>query len=386
MKQLNVKDLPRLLEKRQAPCLSLYQSTHRSHPENAQDPIRFKNLVKQLEQSLLLSYDTATTQELLKPFRDLEQDTSFWQHTLDGIAVLADKNECNVYQLQRKVPDFAVVADSWHIKPLLRQTQTQDRYQVLCVTRSAIALFEGNRDELDAVMLDADFPDHIDKALGSELTKPYKKVSSYGLGPAAKSGAAMHHGHGGKSEAVEIDIERFFRIVDKSVYDHISKQSQLPLILVTLAEYQGIFRKLSHNAFLLEQGISIDPESLTVEQLRHKTWELMEPLAATRIQELVAKFKQANGTGLASDNLELIVGAILDGRVDTLLIDADEVIAGKIDRENRSIEFSAEFSAADVEDVLDDLGEMVLRRGGTVKVVPKKYMPTDTGAAAIYRF
>lgn len=386
MKQLNTQDLVHLIEKKEKLCLSLYQATHRSHPENIQDPIRFKNLVKHLEQSLLLSYSSAETQELLKPFHKLGEDASFWQHTLDGIAILADADEFNVYQLQRTVPDFAVVADSWHIKPLWRQTQTQDRYQVLCLTRSAIALFEGNRDALDKVVFDVDFPDTIDKALGTELTKPYQKVSSYGLGPAAKSGAAMHHGHGGRNEAIEVDIERFFRVVDKSVTEHVSKQSQIPLILVTLAEYQGIFRKLSHNSFLLDQGISIDPESLTVDQLRRKTWELVEPLAAKRIQDLVARFNQANGTGLASGNLELILQAIVEGRVETLLIDADKKLAGKIDRDNRRIQLSSDFSATDVEDILDDLGEMVLRRGGTVKVVPKQYMPTDTGAAAIYRF
>ncbi|TVR67101.1 MAG: hypothetical protein EA420_00995, partial [Candidatus Competibacteraceae bacterium] len=32
------------------PCLSLFQPTHRNHPDNQQDPIRFKNLVKALEE------------------------------------------------------------------------------------------------------------------------------------------------------------------------------------------------------------------------------------------------------------------------------------------------------------------------------------------------
>ena len=35
-----------LLAEREAPCLSLYQPTHRQHPDNTQDPLRFRNLVK----------------------------------------------------------------------------------------------------------------------------------------------------------------------------------------------------------------------------------------------------------------------------------------------------------------------------------------------------
>ncbi|CAM5213680.1 hypothetical protein OURE66S_01434 [Oligella ureolytica] len=36
--------------------------------------------------------------------------------------------------------------------------------------------------------------------------------------------------------------------------------------------------------------------------------------------------------------------------------------------------------------MLDDLAEMVLRRGGAVKIIPSLYMRTDSGIASIYRF
>lgn len=48
--------LTELLSARPAPCLSLYQPTHRRHPENRQDQIRFRNLVKELETSLRQGY------------------------------------------------------------------------------------------------------------------------------------------------------------------------------------------------------------------------------------------------------------------------------------------------------------------------------------------
>lgn len=386
MQQLNIQNLQSLLQKQEGPCLSLYQATHRSHPENAQDPIRYKNLVKQLEQSLDSTYPAKEYQSLLKPFYDLAENLDFWQHTLDGIAVLANADRFEVFHLQRATPDFAVVSDSWHIKPLLRQTQTQDRFQVLCLTRSAIKVFEGNRDALDFVVFDHDFPDTVDKALGTDLTEPYQKVANYGLGPAARPGMAMHHGHGGKNDALEVDVERFFRVVDKAVHEHVSKHSQLPLVLVTLAEYQGVFRKLSNNPYLLEQGVSIDPSALTVDQLRQKVWEIVEPIAAKRVQDTVATFNQQHGTGLANGDLQRTLAAILDGRVETLLIDADKRLAGRIHRDSRQVELLSDFTAPDAEDILDDLAEMVLRRSGQVMVIPTRYMPTDSGVASIYRF
>ena len=40
----------------------------------------------------------------------------------------------------------------------------------------------------------------------------------------------------------------------------------------------------------------------------------------------------------------------------------------------------------EIDDVLDDLGELVLKKGGQVVIVPAERMPTRTGIAAIYRF
>ncbi|HLS17642.1 MAG TPA: hypothetical protein VK049_07460 [Paenalcaligenes sp.] len=386
MGHLSFDALSPFLERQEGPCLSLYQATHRSHPDNAQDPIRFKNLVKELEQSLSSKYHKNEYEPLLEPFHRLAADEHFWQHTLDGLAILAKKDEFQVFSLQRPTPDFAVVSDSFHIKPLLRQMQTLDRFQVICLTRQAVQLFEGNRDVMDHILLDDEFPSTIEQALGEEREAGTLSIASYRLGAAARTSAAMFHGHGGRAEAVEVDTERFFRVVDRAINDRITKRSNLPLVLVTLPEYQGIFRKLSHNSHLLKEGISIDPTALSVDDLRQRVWQVVEPVAQERVANAVAQFKKSHGTGLASDNIQSVVRAILDGRVDTLLISAEQRIPGRINRQEKKVDILEDFNAPDVEDVLDDLAEMAFRRSGKLMVLPEEVMPTDTGIAAIYRY
>ncbi|SHM35078.1 hypothetical protein SAMN04488057_101166 [Cyclobacterium lianum] len=39
-----------------------------------------------------------------------------------------------------------------------------------------------------------------------------------------------------------------------------------------------------------------------------------------------------------------------------------------------------------VDDLLDDMGELVLKMGGRVVVMPPEYIPTDKGIAGIYRY
>ena len=49
----NVENLKELLgADTDGPFISIYQPTNRQHPDNQQDPIRFRNLVKQAEASL----------------------------------------------------------------------------------------------------------------------------------------------------------------------------------------------------------------------------------------------------------------------------------------------------------------------------------------------
>src|SRR5215469_10419424 len=206
-------ELPIALPKSgEAPCLSLYQPTHRHYPQNLQDPIRFKNLVKTLEQSLRQKYPKREIRSLLQPFNDLARDREFWNHTQDGLAVLCAPDMFRIYKLQRRVPELAIVADSFHIKPLLRIVQSADRYQILGLSRGAIKLFEGNRDALDEIDLAPDVPRTIADALGDRLTEPHQTVRS--LGGVAGSSIAMRHGHGGKSDEIAVDLERFFRAVD----------------------------------------------------------------------------------------------------------------------------------------------------------------------------
>jgi hypothetical protein len=57
-----------LVSSHEPPCPLLYQPTHRRHPDNQQDPIRFRNLVKELKTSLRQKHPAAETRLLREPF------------------------------------------------------------------------------------------------------------------------------------------------------------------------------------------------------------------------------------------------------------------------------------------------------------------------------
>jgi hypothetical protein len=82
--------------------------------------------------------------------------------------------------------------------------------------------------------------------------------------------------------------------------------------------------------------------------------------------------------------MELTAEAAVAGRIATLLVEADRQLRGRLDRATGRIARD-DLGRPEVDDLLDDLAELPLTRGGGVVVVPGERMPTATGLAAIYR-
>ncbi len=366
------------------PCLSLYQTTHRHYPDNQQNRIRFGNLVKALETSLLQQHSKEEVRPLLEPFLALADDRDFWNHTLDGLAVLGAKGIFRVFKLQRPVAELVVVADSFHTKPLMRILQSADRYHVLGLNRHEIKLFEGNRDALCEIQLHHDVPRTLKDALGEELTDPHSTVASYGGTGGSQS--PMHHGHGGKKAEIDIDAVRFFRVIDRGILEHHSQPSGLPLILAALTEHHHMFHELSANPFLTDKSIDIHPDSLSsIDKLRERAWQVMEPRYLARLATLVEEFGNAKSKGRGDDDMAQVARAVVNGRVATLLIEDHREIPGRINAETGDIEYD-NLAHPEIDDALDDLGLLALKMGGQVVIIPTERMPTTTGIAAIYRY
>lgn len=135
----------------------------------------------------------------------------------------------------------------------------------------------------------------------------------------------------------------------------------------------------------MSEGIKVHPDAIPLDELRENAWHIFKPKYQSRLTNLVEEYTLAKSKNLAFDDLQEITEAAAAGRIATLLIEADREIGGRIDAVTGKLQLS-ELSHPDVDDLLDDLGEMVSSKGGQVIVIPSKQMPTKTGAAAICRF
>ena len=378
-----IESLAELTATHQPPCLSLYQPTHRHSPDNQQDLIRFRNLIKIMESSLRQKYSEPETRHYLEPFEALGLDREFWNQTLDGLVVLSGAGVFRVFRLRRPVTELAVVGNSFHLKPLRRFLQYVGRYQILGLSLTKIKLFEGDLGTLEEIDPLPEVPRTIADALGAELTEPHRTVASYG---GVRGGSSpMRHGQGGKKDEADKDTQRFFRAVDRAVLEHHSRPSGLPLLLAALPEHHHLFRSISHNSFLMKDGLNLNPFVLTVSELRERAWAILEPQYQTWLATLLGEYKKAHSHGFGSDNLGKVLKGAASGRVSTLMIASDREIAGRIVGDAGSYELT-DANKTGANDLLDDLGELVDKMGGQVLVMPADQIPSKTGLAATFRY
>lgn len=367
----------------EGPLISLYQPTHRHFPENKRDKIVFKNLMREIENSLKRDYKRDMIESIMKPLYQIEKDLHepFWNNTLDGIAVFASKNKCIVYHLFVPVKEFAVVANSFHIKPLIQAFQSLDKYQLLGLSRNSFAMFQGDKNGFVEIELGSDVPRTLEEVLGDQLTEPYLSYASYG----GIGDSPMYHGHGDSTDEIAKDTEKYYRYIDRFILENYSNKSRLPLILVSLKENQSQFRKISRNPYLHKEAIDISYEAIEIEQLNKMALEIIEPDILKETKKVIESYNSAASKSLGSFELSEVVKAAFEGQVETLLLEENRIIAGKIDK-NSGIIYMCDIDNPDCDDILDDLAELVLKNKGNIVVLPKDKMPSTTGIAAIYRY
>jgi hypothetical protein len=403
VRTLSSETVRELLGEHPAPCLSLLMPTHRKVPDNLVDRPAYRHLVEALEMAVSVAHSRAEIEEVLEPFRELGENVRFWEHTRDGLAVFATAGTARVFLLPTPVKPLALVARRFHTLPLVRLVAGAERYNVLALTSREAHVYEGRlregaADPLDPVPLhDPGGPPEIDRAevVDTETWQPHRVQR--GMGPSGLgAGSIVHGGTGSKQDDIDADTEIFLRHVDDVVHDKVSRRSGLPLVLVALPRLAAMFRGLSKNSFLLEEFVPHDVHLLPVGDLP----ALVAPVFARARERLVEaelhRFAAARDRGLGAGDLSDIAHAAIAGKVSLLLVEKDRFEPGCLDRATGAIEpdgevpadlsRSGDTPALRTEDLLGGIAETVLLHGGEVLALEKIRMPTESGAAAIYRY
>lgn len=315
-------DLTDLLAAAPPLAVSIFMPTHVRGSEILQDPIRLKNLVRQARTELLSAELTPVDADaFLAPAAALLDDSSFWRHQEQGLALFLDGGEPRVLKVALPLSERVVVGTAFHVRPLLPLLAADGAFGVLTISTEKVRLFQASRFALveDETV---DLPSGVSEEMGElDYENPVQAspVARPHTGTIDISNAQVY---GDSPEDWKKDrLVDFVRRVAAAV-DERSAAHPVPLVLVAGAEIGGHFQKFSRLGPLLAGVVGANPEAMTSAQLHDAAYAVLQPQLDADRQKVLDQFQglRRSGDPRAVIGVEAVLSAAQLGRVDTLLL------------------------------------------------------------------
>jgi hypothetical protein len=378
MKILSREELGTFVRSHGAPAVSIYMPTHRTG-DTEQDSIRLKNLLRETEAQLVdYGLRVPDVRSLLEPVQRLLPDSHFWQYQGDGLAIFLSPDMFRHYELPCSFPELVVVAEHFHVKPLVPMFSEDGVFYVLAVSQNQVKLLQCTRFHVQEVTPE-NVPSNLAEAL--KYDQPEKQHQFHTTGP---GGVTISHGHGVSKDYDKVSILRYFQQVDRGL-DEVLKEEHVPLIIAAVDYLHPIYREANKYGHLLEQGIQGNPDGLSEKALQEEAWSIVQPYFDRGRKEALERYHEAVAKGLATNDVKQAVLAAYDGRVSTLFVATGVQEWGQFDPESRKIQLYKERRPG-MEDLLDSTAVHTLTKGGTVYAVSPEQVPGETAIAAIFRY
>jgi hypothetical protein len=359
-------DLRRLAESTAEHCVSIFLPTHRAGLEQAQDPLRLKNLLTGATAELTsLGLRSPEAEGLLAPATALLREQAFWADQDNALALFLDEHGMTTYRLPEPVDELVVVTDRFHLKPLLRSVAAGVAFYVLVLNRHHARLLRGSRVDLAEIEL-GQIP---------ELREP-------GLVSPGPVTASFSHGHREPGEITKDDVAQFFSAVDDGV-NRIVPDPPLPLVLAGPEHLLATFRHVSRYPRMVDRDIEGDAERLRPDELYAAAWPLVESVLDQ--DRLTATQLYLERTTPTTSAVPRAVLAAIDGQIETLFVPLDSEQWGTLAPDRQLVELHEVRQPGD-RDLLDTAAIDTILHGGAVFAVPATEIPGDGPLAAILRY
>lgn len=352
MKRLSIRDCDRLIKAQGYPCLSLYVDLQIKPKGHVSIYHRLRSQLDDMEKSLAYICSADERQALMKPLREGAGALYFTPHPAEGLAMFSSSEISGFIPTSIPVKDYLAISDSFHLKPILPMIQKQTTFHVVTLARSQLILFSGD-------------------ASGLKEVKRYVEVEA--------EDAAL-------TLPTPARLRRFFNECKTDICSVI-QGCQGPVITVGSMPLRKVFAAGSnHIPHLLKEGINFRYTEGNLSVLHKFACDLADNFFRTRALVLSNQYLALQSRGKASHHLPEIAESIFQGRVAHILVSKDQSLFGRLDRSSGKVIRLKQKIDPVGDDVLCDLAQEVILRGGNAHVLPQTMMPTPSPVAALFRW
>jgi hypothetical protein len=341
---MNRSDLLRVQAVTGYPAVSILMTTHRTHPDNQQDPIRLKNLVKEATDRLHSEFSAREVQPLLDRLHTLVEEIDP-QHNLDGLALFVNATFAERFDLPFPIADRVEIGEAFATRDLVFALNRSPRYWALVLSEQPTRLYEGVLETLTEV-----------RAHGFPMTHE---------GP---GGATNLPGGWGINRSRERDEQHrhFFRRVDQALAALI-QADPLPIVVAGVQDYQSYFREVTQHGDLILGTLHGSHDSTPAHELGKLVWPVAQEGFAQRRQAALSELEQAVGAKRFASGINEVWFTAQEGRGNLLLVEEGYQYPARPTADGMALLPVDDPRAPDtLDDAVDTVIETVLSKGGRV--------------------
>lgn len=385
---LSAGQLRTLAEYPEGICISLFLPARRVGEEMAQNQLKLKHALQEVEHRLkAYGLHAHEKEHLMAPLEALVDDESFWLQAVNGLAIFRSSDLFRIYCLPDALREQVVVGEHFYLKPLFPFTPGDTRFYILALSQNEVRLFEATRSSVTLLDLPDAVPQSLAQALQYDEEENNLEYHSSASGVTIGKGGrhpAVFHGQGVGVDDTKEHLHRYCQQIDRGLHDLLHMQ-QMPLILAGVEYLQAIYQQVNSYPHLLAEGVAGNPDRLKAEALHEQAWRVIEPFFQQPREEALARYQEYRETERASDEVGMIFPAACYGQVESLFVAGDQELWGRFDQASNTIVLRQRAETSD-EDVLERAAIQTFLHEGAVYVVDQADMPDHTLIAAVFRY
>lgn len=361
---MNRIDLKKIQSIKDYPCISILMPTHRHHPENKQDPIRLKNLIKEAEKRLSKELSGAETKPLVNKLNKLS-DTIDFQYLLDGLALFVSKGHSYKFIFPFPVKERVLIDPTFATRDLVFAINRSQPYYVLLLNDKLSRIFLGVRENIDEISSNG-FPVY---------NKFIQMIEN----------SETQHTNDRLQENAEKD-KNYFREVDKELRK-INNENEYPVILAGVEKNIAVFKEITSHPENVITAIKGNYDKTPDLEFTRLIWPEAKRGFAEMRKQVLKQLDESMGMKKAATGIDEVWKTANEGRGETLVVETNFQYPAKIDESGMQlIPLKASDKIDSLDDAVDEIIESVISKGGKVHFVKNGELEKYGHIAMILRY
>ncbi len=346
------------------PSLTVTLPTHRTSPDNRQDPIRVRNLAEEAASRLLSEFSKREMAPLLDRLEKLIAEIDY-RYTLDGLALFVNREFARAVQLPFTLKERVHVGETFLTRDLVFAMNRTPRYWVLALSEQPTRLYEATRDDLMEIQ-DSGFP-ITHEGPGGEQPLP--------------------GGFGIKKSAYRDEYHRkFFRQVDAAVKPFLA-EDPLPLVVVGVDRFLAFFNEVTSFRSSILTTLQGSHDKTSPHELGRLVWPKAQEALAEQRQQVLSEMDKAVGERKSASTIGEVWRLAHEGRGHLLLVEKDFYFPARVDETGMHLIPAEDVTAPEVlDDAVDEIIEAVMSKQGKVVFLENGQLEAHQRIALILRY